>query len=94
MIHALVRFTVEDINIWKPVFEEAAALRKSFGSMSAQAFHKADSKNEITVLLRFESREQAMQMFQSAEFREVTQRGKMLAPPEVTFLEEVATLPS
>jgi len=94
MIYAIARFTVEDINIWKPIFIDAATLRKSFGSVSAQAFSKADNQNEITVLLRFESREQATLMFQSSEFREVTQRGGMLAPPEVTFLDEVATLSS
>ena len=94
MIYAMVRFTVGDINVWKSVFIEAAALRKSFGSMSAQAFSKADNQNEITVLLRFESREKATQMFQAPEFREVTKRGGMIAPPEVTFLNEVAALSS
>jgi len=94
MIHAIVRFAVEDFENWKSVFIAAAALRKTFGSLSTQAFSKADSKNEITVLLRFESRENATQMFQSPEFREVTQRGGMLAPPEVTFLDEVTSLPS
>jgi len=94
MVYTQVRFTVEDIAIWKPVFEEAAMLRKSFGSLSAHAFSKADNPNEIMVLLRFESQEQATQMFQSPEFRAVTQRGKMLAPPEVTFFNEVETLGS
>jgi uncharacterized protein (DUF1330 family) len=94
MIYALVQFTVEDIAKWKPVFEEAASLRKTYGSISAQAFSKADSKNEISVLLRFESREKAGQMFQSTEFREITKRGGMVAPPEVTFLNEVITLSS
>ena len=94
MITALVRFTVEDIETWKPVFVEAAALRKSYGSMSAQAFHQADNKNEIYVLLSFESIEKAKQMFQSEEFRAVTKRGGMIAPPVVTFLNEVTSLPS
>ncbi|MCE9644963.1 MAG: hypothetical protein K8S20_03105 [Chloroflexi bacterium] len=94
MINALARFTVEDFAKWETVFEEAAALRKTYGSLSAQAFHKVDSKNEIFVLLRFESVEKAGEMFQSAEFREVTRRGGMTAPPEVTFLNEVTSLPS
>ncbi|HNC09779.1 MAG TPA: hypothetical protein PLX14_13795 [Anaerolineales bacterium] len=94
MIFALVQFTVENIDIWKPVFIEAATLRKSFGSTSARAFSKTDGKNEISVLLSFESREKAMQMFQSQEFREVTKRGGMVAPPTVTFLDEVASLGS
>jgi len=94
MIFAMAHFTVEDIEKWKSVFEEVAALRKSFGSTSTQAFAKADSQNEITVLLRFESRERAVQMFQSPEFREVTKRGGMFAHPEVTFFNEVASLDS
>jgi len=94
MINAIVRFTVEDLDTWKPVFVEAAALRKTFGSTSARAFTKADSQNEITVLLSFESRERATEMFQSAEFREVTKRGGMVAPPEVTFVIEVSDLES
>jgi quinol monooxygenase YgiN len=94
MIYALVRFTVEDFAKWRSVFEEAGAIRKAYGSVSAQAFQKSDSKNEITVLLQFESRERAGQMFQSPEFREITKRGGMVAPPEVTFLDEVAKLPS
>jgi quinol monooxygenase YgiN len=94
MIKALVRFTVEDFEKWKSVFIEAAALRKSFGSMGAQAFSKTDIQNEIFVFLDFESREKAAQMFQSAEFREVTKRGGMIAPPEVTFLDEVISLPA
>ena len=94
MIFAMARFTVEDINKWKPVFVEVAALRKSFDSMSAQAFSKADNQNEITVLLRFEDRERATQMFQSPEFREAVRRGGMLAPPEVTFFDEVIALDS
>jgi heme-degrading monooxygenase HmoA len=94
MTYAHVRFTVEDFEKWEFVFVEAAALRKKFGSISAQAFKKADGKNEIIVLLRFESREKAEQMFQSAEFREVTKSGGMVAPPEVTFLDEVITLSS
>lgn len=94
MINALVRFTVEDFSKWKSVFEEAAALRKTYGSLGAQAFHKVDVKNEIFVFLRFESIEKAGEMFQSTEFREVTRRGGMVAPPEVTFLNEVINLPA
>jgi uncharacterized protein (DUF1330 family) len=94
MIYALVRFTVEDQAKWRPVFEEVAALRKTFGSTNAHAFCKSESRNEITVLLTFSDRQKAEQMFQSQEFREATKRGGMVAPPEVTFLDEVANLPS
>ena len=92
MTHVLVRFTVEDLAKWKPVFEEAAALRKSFGSKGVQAFTKAGSPNEVTILAEYEDVERAKQLFQSQEFREVTQKAGVKAPPEVTFLDAVLRL--
>lgn len=92
MTYVLVRFTVEDLAKWKPVFEEAAALRKSFGSMGARAFSKAGSPNEIFTLAQYEDREKASQLFQSQEFRDATKRAGVIGPPEVTFLDEVANL--
>lgn len=94
MIHVLVRFTVEDLAKWKPVFEEAAALRKNFGSLGVRAFSKADSPNEVTILGEYADKEKAMQMFQSQEFREATARAGVKGPPEVTFLDEVVNLPA
>ncbi len=92
MIHVLVRFTVEDLAKWKPVFEEAASLRKNFGSMGVHAFSKADSPNEVVILGEYSDKEKAMQMFQSQEFREATARAGVKGPPEVTFLDEVVNL--
>lgn len=94
MTYVLVRFTVEDLAKWKPVFEEAAALRKSFGSKGVRAFSKADSLNEVVILAEYEDREKASQMFQSQEFHEATQRAGVKGPPEVSFLDEVVNLPA
>lgn len=94
MIHVLVRFTVEDLAKWKPVFEEAATLRKNFGSMGVRAFSKAGSPNEVVILGEYADKDKAMQMFQSQEFREATARAGVKGPPEVTFLDEVVNLPA
>ena len=94
MTYVLVRFTVEDLAKWKPVFEEASALRKSFGSMGVRAFSKADSPNEVVILAEYEDREKASQMFQSQDFREATKRAGVMGPPEVSFLDEVVNLPA
>lgn len=94
MIYVLVRFTVEDLAKWQPVFEEAAGLRKNFGSLGVRAFSKTDSPNEVVILGEYADKEKAMQMFQSQEFREATQRAGVKGPPEVTFMEEVVNLPA
>ncbi|MCI0555345.1 MAG: cyclase [Anaerolineae bacterium] len=93
MTYILVRLTVEELAKWKPVFEEAASLRKSFGSMGVRAFSKADSPNEVVILGEYEDVEKARQLFQSQEFREATQRAGVKGSPEVTFLDEVVNLP-
>lgn len=92
MIYVLVRFNVEDLDKWKAVFEEAATLRKNFGSMGVRAFHKTDSVNEIVVIGEYADKAKAMQMFQSQEFREATARAGVKGPPEVTLMDEVLNL--
>ena len=94
MIYVLVRLTVEDLSKWKPVFEEAAGLRKNFGSMGVRAFSKADNPNEIVIVGEYADKEKAMQMFQSQEFREATARAGVKGAPELTFLNEVVNLPA
>jgi len=92
MAFALVRLTVQDQAKWKPVFEEAAELRKKFGSKGVRAFAKADSPNEIVILGEYDSLDHARQLFQSQEFREATQRAGMVGAPDVTFLDKVVEL--
>ncbi len=92
MTYVLVRFSVEDLAKWKPVFEEAAALRRNFGSMGVRAFSRAENPNEVVILGEYADKEKAMQMFQSQEFREATQRAGVKGLPEVTFLDEVVNL--
>jgi uncharacterized protein (DUF1330 family) len=94
MTYVLVRLTVEDLAKWKPVFEEAASLRKNFGSMGVRAFSKADNPNEVVIIGEYEDLEKARQLFQSQEFREATKRAGVIGPPEVSFLDEVVNLPA
>jgi len=92
MIYVLVRFTVEDLAKWMPVFEEAGMLRRNFGSMGVRAFSKTDSPNEVVILGEYADIEKARQMFQSQEFREATARAGVQGRPDVTFLNEVIQL--
>ena len=92
MVHVLVRFTVEDLAKWKPVFEEASSLRKNFGSMGVRAFSKTDNPNEVVILGEYADADKALQMFQSQEFRDTTARAGVKGPPDVSFLNEVVQL--
>jgi heme-degrading monooxygenase HmoA len=94
MPHALVRITVEDFAKWRPVFEEAATLRKAHGSKGVQIFRSVDKPNEVVLVAEYEELEKARQLFQSPEFREATKRAGVLGSPEVSFLDEVGRVPA
>ena len=92
MTFVLIRFTVEDFEKWKPIFEEAAAMRKTAGSKGVRAFTKVDSVNEVVILGEYADLDAARQFFQSPELREAQQRAGVKGPPELTFLDEKITL--
>ena len=87
MTFVLVRFSVEDFEKWKTVFEQSATLRKAAGSRGVRAFTKADSPNEVTILGDYADLETVRQFFQSPELRAAQQSAGLKAPPEVTFLD-------
>ena len=92
MTFVLVRFSVEDFEKWKSVFEQSATLRKAAGSKGVRAFTKVDNSNEVTILGEYADLETARQFFQSPELRAAQQSAGLKAPPEVTFLDEKVTL--
>jgi len=94
MTYTLVRITVEDFAKWKAVFDEAATLRKAYGSKGVRVFRSAEKPNEAVLLAEYEDADRARQMFQSQEFREATKRAGVVGPPEVSFLDEVDQLPA
>jgi len=94
MPFSIVRLTVRDYAQWKTVFNEAAELRKSYGSRGVRVSRNADNPNELVLLAEYADLERARQLFQSAEFREATQRAGVTAPPDVTLADEVHQLPA
>ena len=94
MIYTLVRITFEDFDTWKAVFDEAATLRKAYGSKGVRVFRSAEKPNEAVIIGEYEDADKARQMFQAQEFREATKRAGVVGPPEVTFLDEVGQLPA
>jgi quinol monooxygenase YgiN len=94
MTYTLIRVTFEDFDKWKAVFDEAATLRKAYGSKGVRVFRSADKPNEAVLIGEYEDADRARQMFQSQDFREATKRAGVVGPPEVSFLDEVDRLPA
>ena len=94
MTYSIVRLAVKDYAQWKTVFDEATTLRKSYGSRGVRVFRSVDKPNELVLLAEYEDIQRARQLFQSAEFREATQRAGVTGLPDVTLADEVHQLPA
>ncbi|HJS29584.1 MAG TPA: hypothetical protein VJ768_08175 [Anaerolineales bacterium] len=94
MSYTLVRVKFEDYEKWRVVFDEAASLRKSFGSLGVRVFRIADKPDEAIILGEYQDMERARHLFNFPEFRIVTQRAGLVEPPDVDFLIDSGSLPS
>ncbi len=59
-----------------------------------RVFRSSDRTNDLILLAKYEDSARARQLFQSAEFREATQRTGVTAPPEVTMAGQVHQVPA
>ena len=89
MAYLMVKQTVEDYAKWKPAFDEHGSTRKAAGSKGAQVFQSVDEPNEVTVLLEWDSVENARKFSESTSLREVMQKAGVLGRPSIAFMNEV-----
>jgi heme-degrading monooxygenase HmoA len=94
MPSVVVRIAFEDFEKWKAGFEAAGGMRQAYGSKGVRALRNLEKPDEVVIVGEYEDLERARQLFQSQEFREATQRAGLTRPPEVTFHEEVLSLPA
>lgn len=88
MPHVLLHFAVEDYDTWKPVFESRDDLRRSRGSVGYQIFQSADDANAVTVILEWDTLENAYAFTESNELREAMREAGVVGRPEFYFLIE------
>jgi len=56
------------------------------------AFASADDPNAIVIMGEYESHDKAREMFQTQEFRDITQKAGVIGAPEVVYLTSVADM--
>jgi heme-degrading monooxygenase HmoA len=88
MAYVLVQQQVKDYSAWKPVFDSVEGLRKSSGQTSQQLFQSADDPNHVTILLGWDSRENAQKYFTSDVLRDAMRRAGVISPT-ITYLNAI-----
>lgn len=86
MSHVLITHEVKDYAHWRPGFDEHGRVRQEFGCLSEQVFRDAGNPNRITVLMEWNSFENAEKFISMPALREAMQEGGVIGQPSVTFL--------
>ena len=84
----IVQHRVLDYDAWKPVFDEHESVRARYGGQGHTIYRSADDPNDLTLLLRYESRERADELMRDPSLREAMEKGGVISEPRFTWLEE------
>jgi quinol monooxygenase YgiN len=87
----ILQHTVRDYDAWKPAFDEHEVVRAKYGCLGHTTYRAADNPNELTLLLRWESRERAEEFLQDPSLAEAMQRGGVVSEPRATWVDKADT---
>lgn len=93
MVAILVKHTAPDYAAWKKVFDEHGSTRKRLGSKGSQIFQGTDNPNQVTVLLEWDTLENARKLTEDPSLREAMQKAGVQGKPEISFLAGGERLP-
>ena len=84
----IVQHKVLDYDAWKSVFDGHEGARASYGGQGHTIYRAADDPNDLTLLLRYESRERAGEFMSDPSLREAMEKGGVISEPHFQWLEE------
>jgi heme-degrading monooxygenase HmoA len=84
----IVRHQVGDYAMWRSVYETVEDLRQQHGCFGAEVLVDPDDKQDVFVVHRFPTLEQARAFAGSDELREAMGRAGVAGPPRIEFAVE------
>jgi len=86
--YSLARLKISDYAKFKPTFDQVSVVRKAHGSKGATLFRDADSPNEVTVLIEWDSLDNARKFYKSDEVKKALKESANIKI-DVYFLNEI-----
>jgi hypothetical protein len=88
MALAIVRHTVRDYGAWRKVYDEAGPMQKAGGVIEESVYQVKDAPNDVVVLHRFNSVQDAERFLSNSELKDAMQRSGVTGTPRIEILEE------
>ena len=86
MASMLVQHHVKDFAAWKKVYDSQAAFRDSSGELSDEIYHNASDPNQLILVFKWNSVENAQKFAHSPELKAAMEKAGVDGPPTITFL--------
>jgi heme-degrading monooxygenase HmoA len=88
MAGMLVQHKVKDFTNWKKGYDAQAELRVSSGMISDQIYRDASDQNQLIVIFKWDSVENAQKFAQSPELKAAMEKAGVEGRPTINFLNE------
>jgi quinol monooxygenase YgiN len=88
MALAIIRSTVRDYGEWRKVYDQAGPMQKAGGVIEESVYQAKNDPNDIVVLHRFDTIEQAEKFVSSPELKDAMQRAGVVGAPRIEVVEE------
>jgi quinol monooxygenase YgiN len=83
-----VRHNVNDYGAWRAVYDSVEPLRQEYGCTDAEVMVESNDKNDIFVIHRFPTVEQAQGFAGSAELKDAMGRAGVAGPTRIEIATE------
>lgn len=84
----LVRHSVDDYEGWRKVYDDVEDLRQKYGCSGAEVLVAPDDRQDVFVIHRFPTLDQAQGFVSDGELREAMGRGGVHVPPRIEIAVE------
>ena len=88
----IMRHTVQDYDAWKLVFDAGEPLRAKYGAFGHVLYRGYDDANDLTIQLRFPSRESVEAFLADPELAVDMQRAGVETQPVLTRVREAESV--
>ncbi len=89
MQKVIVIYRVEDYNKWERFYNDSTADRKIHGSREAFIHRNKEAANELVLIYKWDSMENAKKYFESEETKNKMKDAGVIGEPIIVFVEEV-----
>ncbi len=89
MVYVFIRHKIEDFDKWKIVFDENSTVRESGGSKGGRLFRNVDNSNDIVIIFKWDSIENARKFTESEDLKKRMQKAGIVEKPDIFFIEEI-----